>query len=49
MDITGLQYFGLAERLREELHKKIDLLDPKQLLNNEQLLNEVLKEGIRIY
>ena len=27
----------------------VDLLDMKQLLNNDNLLKEVLKEGIRIY
>ena len=47
--ITGLKYYELVERLREELRKKVDLLDMKQLLGNEALLNEVLKEGIRIY
>jgi predicted nucleotidyltransferase len=47
--ITGLKYYELVERLREALHKKVDLLDTKQLLKNEALLNEVLKEGIRIY
>lgn len=48
-ETTGLRYYELAERLREALHKKVDLLDMKQLLNNENLLKEVLKEGIRIY
>ena len=47
--ITGLKYYELVERLREKLHKKVDMLDTKQLLNNETLLNEVLREGIRIY
>lgn len=46
---TGLKYYELVEKLREGLHKRVDLLDVKQLLNNEQLLNEVLREGIRIY
>ena len=46
---TGLKYYELVEKLREALHKKVDLLDVKQLLKNEALLNEVLKEGIRIY
>ena len=46
---SGLKYYELVERLREGLHKKVDLLDHKQLLNNEELLNEVLREGIRIY
>ncbi|MBR6019076.1 MAG: nucleotidyltransferase domain-containing protein [Lachnospiraceae bacterium] len=48
-DVTGLKYYELAERLRESLCKKVDLLDVGQLLGNEQLLKEVLKEGIRIY
>ena len=47
--VTGLKYYELVERLREGLRKKVDLLDLKQLLNNEDLLNEVLKEGLRIY
>lgn len=46
---TGLKYYELVERLREGLRKKVDLLDYKQLLGNEELLSEVLKEGIRIY
>ena len=47
--IKGLKYYELVERLRESLHKKVDLLDLKQVVKNENLLNEVLKEGIRIY
>ncbi len=47
--VTGLKFYGLVEELREALHKKVDLLDVKQLLNNEELLNEVLKSGIKIY
>lgn len=48
-EVTGLKFYELAERLREGLHKKIDLLDIKQLLNNETLLNEILKDGLKIY
>lgn len=47
--ISGLKHYGLIERLREELCKKVDLLDTKQLVNNESLLSEVLKDGIKIY
>lgn len=47
--VTGLKYYEMVEKLREGLHKKVDLLDTKQLIGNEELLNEVLKEGIRIY
>ena len=46
---TGLRFYEIAERLRETLRKKVDLIDARQLVNNEKLLNEVLKEGIRIY
>ena len=48
-DITGMDFFGLAEDLRENLHKKVDLLNLDQLGNNRELLNEILKDGIRIY
>ena len=47
--VTGLKFYGLVEELREALRKKVDLLDVKQLLNNEEFLNEVLKTGIKIY
>ena len=47
--ITGMAFFGLAEKLRESLHKKVDLLNLEQLTNNQVLLNEILKYGIKIY
>ena len=48
-EITGLRFYELTEKLREALHKKIDLLDVKQLAGNTELLNEVLRDGIKIY
>lgn len=48
-ETTGLRFYELAEKLREKLRKKTDLLDVKQLAGNSELLNEVLKDGIRIY
>ena len=47
--LSGLAYFGLIETLRSNLHKKIDMLDIDQLNDNPELLNNILKEGIRIY
>ena len=47
--VTGLKFYELAEKLREKLHKRIDLLDAKQLSENTDLINEILKDGIRIY
>ena len=46
---TGLRFYELTEKLREALHKKVDLLEVKQLVNNESLLKEVLKEGVKVY
>ena len=48
-DVTGLDFFGLVEELRQKLHKRIDLLKLEQLDNNEDLLREIMKDGIRIY
>ena len=48
-EITGMAFYGLCEYLREALHKKVDLLNLAQLNNNQQLLYEVLKDGIKIY
>ncbi len=47
--LTGLRFYSLAEELREALRKKIDLLDVKQLNDNEALLDEILRDGIKIY
>ncbi len=47
--VTGMAFFGMAEALREELHKKIDLLNLEQLTNNLELINNILGEGIKIY
>lgn len=48
-DVTGLRFYGIAERLRTALRKKVDLLDLKQLEGNTALLDEILKEGIKVY
>lgn len=48
-DVTGLRFFGIVERLRNALKKKVDLLDIKQLTDNPDLIDEILKDGIRVY
>lgn len=48
-EITGIRFFGIAERLRKKLRKKIDLLEVRQLSNNQQLLDDILKDGIKVY
>ena len=47
--LTGMNYFGLVEKLREALKKKIDLFSLEQLSDNTDMINEVLKDGIKIY
>lgn len=48
-NITGLEYFGLIEELREKLHKKVDAISIRELTSSQELLKDVLKDGIKIY
>lgn len=48
-NLSGLKFYGLVEELREQLRKKVDVLDQKQIINNFELTNEILKDGIKIY
>ena len=47
--VTGIEFFGLVESLREALRKKVDVLDQRQIENNFELANEILRDGIKIY
>jgi predicted nucleotidyltransferase/DNA-binding XRE family transcriptional regulator len=47
--VTGLAFFGLIEKLREALHKKVDLLTLPTLHDNDELVKDILKEGVKIY
>ena len=48
-ETSGLRFFELVEKLREGLKKKVDALDQRQLTQNPELINEILKDGIKIY
>ena len=48
-DTTGIKFYGLVERLREALKKNVDVLEVRQLTNNPELINEILKDGVKIY
>ncbi len=48
-NIKGLKFYGLVEELRTALHKKVDVLDINQLKDNIDLLEEILKDGVKIY
>ena len=45
----GMKYYGIAIDLEERLNKKIDLHTHRQLLKSEPFLEQVLKDGIKIY
>ena len=47
-EITGLDFFNLVEEIRNELHKKIDLLRLKDLQINNPIILEILRTGIRL-
>lgn len=48
-NVTGITFFGLVEDLREKLKKKVDLLDVSQLKDNQELVKEILRDGVKIY
>lgn len=47
--ISGIKFYDLVESLREGLQKKVDVLNREQLKDNMDLVNEILKDGIKIY
>ena len=48
-NVKGLKFYGLVEELRVALQKKVDVLDINQLKDNLELVEEILKDGIKIY
>ena len=47
--VTGMKFYGLVEELREQLKKKVEVVTVSSLEGNLDLLNEILKDGIKIY
>ncbi len=46
--VTGVMFLDLVEELRESLRKKVDVLNQDQLKDNVELVNDILKFGIKI-
>ena len=46
---SGMHFYDLTEALREKINKRVDLLNYQQLKDNPDLINEILKDGIKIY
>ena len=47
--VTGLRFFGLAERLRTSLRKKVDLIEVHLVDTQSELYAGIIAEGIKIY
>ena len=47
--VSGMMFYDLVESLRENLQKKVDVLNREQLNDNPDLINEILKDGVKIY
>lgn len=47
--VSGMIFYNLVESLREKLQKKVDVLTREQLNDNLELINEILKDGVKIY
>ena len=47
--LSGFKFLGLAESLRIELSKRVDVIRLSDLSNNIDLVTEIMKDGIKIY
>ena len=47
--LTGFDFVGLIERLRERLHKVVDLIRLNEEHANMELIKEIMNDGIKIY
>ena len=47
--LTGLRFVGLIESIRQALHKRVDVIRSSELVNNIELVNEIMRDGRRIY
>ena len=47
--INNIALLTIANLLKNALHKKINLYAVKELMNDQELLYKVLKDGVRIY
>ena len=47
--LTGFKFIGISEAVRNVLHKKVDVIRFSSLEGNLSLVNEIMKDGIKIY
>ena len=47
--VEGIEYYELLGLLEERLGRKVDLIRLETAIQNVKLMNEILKDGIKIY
>ncbi len=47
--LTGFRFVGLVENLHQALKKKVDVIRFSDLKDNLELINEIMRDGIKIY
>ena len=47
-DVNGLKFFTLIDDLTNALSKKVDLITTKQLTTSQDLLESILKDGVKL-
>ena len=45
----GVQFYSMCDCLHKVLNKRVEVIDVRQLLNNPNLLDEILSDGIKIF
>ena len=45
----GMKFYGIAGELEKQLHKTIDLHTHRELTENENFIEQILKYGVKIY
>ena len=48
-DVEGIKFYQLSGDLETKLNKKVDLLTSEIATQNIKLMNEILKDGIKVY
>ena len=48
-ELEGIEYYQLLGDLENQLKKKIDLVRLETAIQNVKLMNEILKDGVKIY
>ena len=47
--VEGIEYYELLGLLEEKLGKKVDLIRLETAVQNVKLMNEILKDGVKVY